>query len=171
MLGLSVVVALAAGLTVWREAFSDSAPAQIPLPPDPPTPKTVKLSAKGLKDIHGLIHEFVHTAVARKNLVESYRLIGPGLREDISLSRWTRGQMTVLPYPVDAKTTLVYEKPEWTYAKSVRIQMHVVTPDKPNQTAKAGPETFIVDLIKRDGRWLVNSWVPRWTPPIPNGNG
>jgi hypothetical protein len=25
-------------------------------------------------------------------------------------------------------------------------------------------------LVKKNGRWLVNDWVPRWSPPIPVDN-
>jgi hypothetical protein len=29
------------------------------------------------------------------------------------------------------------------------------------------PHTFFVNLVKQHGKWYVNDWVPRWTPPIP----
>jgi hypothetical protein len=41
----------------------------------------------------------------------------------------------------------------------------------PNQTKLQAADTFFVDLIKRDGGWLVNNWVPRWTAMIPNSSG
>jgi len=31
-------------------------------------------------------------------------------------------------------------------------------------------QLFLMDLVKRNGKWLVNSWVPRSTPPVPNGS-
>ena len=143
----------------------------IPLQPDPPTPKTVKLAPKALNDIHGLIRQFVETAVARKNLSVSYRLVDAYLREEISLKQWKTGAIPVVPYPVDAKTTISFERPEWTYAKSVRLQAHVVTPDKPELTKLTATDTFWVDVVKRGDGWLVDNWVPRWSPPIPNGMG
>jgi hypothetical protein len=169
---ISMAVAFLVGLGVYNALYGSSGAStkRIPLPPTPPTPKTVKLDARGAKDIHALIKEFVRTAVARKHLAESYRIIGPALRENISLRQWMGGQVTVQPYPVDSKTTIVFEKPDWTYARSVRLQVHVITPDQPNQTKLMGTDTFFVDAIKSRGRWLINNWVPRWTPPIPNAN-
>ena len=31
-------------------------------------------------------------------------------------------------------------------------------------------QLFLMDIVKRDGKWLVNSWVPRSSPPVPNGS-
>jgi hypothetical protein len=165
VLAFLVGLAIVSGLRGGHEA-------RIKLPQTPATPKTVKLDAKATKDIHALVKTFVQTAVARKNLAESYKLIGPGLREGISLKAWKNGQVTAIPYPVDAKTHLLWEKkPEYSYKNSARLQLHVITPDQPNHTAAAGTETFFVDVIKRNGHWLVNNWVPRWTPQIPNASG
>jgi hypothetical protein len=175
VLAIVTVVALLGAAGGWL-AFGRSTGVQsIPLPPDPPTPKTVKYDRKQMSNLHGLIRHFVNTAVAHKNLAESYGLIGPSLREDLTLKQWSRGQTTVVPYPVDAKTKIGFDKPESSYAKSVHLQVQIVTPDRPQEVAKAGPQDFFVDLIKVkvDGkwRWLVDNWVPRWTPPIPNSNG
>lgn len=136
------------------------------LPKAAPTPKTVKLD----KSVHALILHFVKTAVAGKNLGESYRLIGPTLREGITLKQWEAGNTTVVPYPVDKTTRLAYEKPDYSYAKRARVQVHVVTPDQLAKTRKLETNTFFVMLIKKNGRWLVNDWVPRWSPPIPVDN-
>lgn len=166
----SMVLAFLAGLVLYDSLYGNNGiQGRIPLPKQPPTPKTVKFSSAEAKDVHGLITEFVKTAVARKDLAKSYSLIGPGLREGIPLRKWSTGYMTVVPYPVDRKTTVLFEKPDWSYATSARIQVHVITPDRPKQTAQQVTDTFFVYLIKRHGHWLVDNWVPRWTPPIPNG--
>jgi hypothetical protein len=171
---IAMAAAVLLGLGLYNAFYGSSGLSRtsIPLPPDPPMPKTVKFAPNEAHDVHGLVREFVQTAVARKNLADSYKLIGPGLREGISLKGWKNGQVTVVPYPVDATTAITWEKkPEWSYANSVRLQLHVITPDKPNQTKLMGTDTFYVDAIRRNNHWLVNNWVPRWTPPIPNGSG
>jgi hypothetical protein len=163
---VAVLAALGAGLVVYNSYVGSPG---LPLnnkgvlPKQAPPPKTVRLP----KSVHGLILEFVKTAVARKHLGESYRLIGPTLREGLSLKQWEAGNTTVVPYPVDKTTRLVYEKPDYQYANRARVQVHVVTPDKPAQTRTQPTNTFFVSLVKRDGHWLVDDWVPRWTPPIP----
>jgi hypothetical protein len=50
------------------------------------------------------------------------------------------------------------------------VQVHVVTPDQAAKTRKLETNTFFVMLVKKNGRWLVNDWVPRWSPPIPVDN-
>jgi hypothetical protein len=147
---------------------------QIPAPKVTPTPKTVKFDAKTTKNVHALISLFVKTAVARKHLDESYSLIGPGLREDISRKKWDTGYMTVVPYPVDAKTYVTYDKHvsgDYQYANSARQQVQVITPDDPAETSLETTATFFVFLIKRHGHWLVDNWVPRWTARIPTEGG
>ena len=163
---IAALAAIGAGLVVYNSYFGSGGLTvnnNGVLPKEPPTPKTVKLD----KTVHGLVLHFVKTAVARKDLAESYRLIGPDLREGITLKQWEAGNITVVPYPVDAKTTLAWEKPDYSYATSARVQVHVVTPDKPNQTRAQPTNTFFVSLVKKNGHWLVDNWVPRWTPPIP----
>jgi hypothetical protein len=166
-----MVAAFAVGIAIYS-GLSGTPEKRIPLTPNPPTPKTVKLTSSAAQDIHGVIRRFIQTAVAHKHLAESYQLLSAGpLRQNITAKQWAGGMTTVAPYPVDGKTTIVYEKPEYSYARKVRLQVHVVTPDRPTQTAQAGTDTFFVDAVKIHGRWLISNWVPRWTPPIPNANG
>lgn len=169
-----MVAAFLAGLGLYYGSSGSSAK-RILLPKTPLAPKTVTLGRQETSDLHALIRQFVHTAVARKNLAESYRIIGPALREGIPLKRWIGGQVTVVPYPVDAKTTILFEKPDQSYARRVQFQVHVITPDRPNETAHGGTETFFVGLIKMkvhgQWRWLVNDWVPRMGISLPNSAG
>jgi hypothetical protein len=173
---LAMVAAFVVGMVIvnsFRGGVTHEA--RIPAPKDAAAPKTVNLTPKEMQGVHGLITRFVHTAVARKNLAASYALIGPGLKQDISRKSWMKGQVTVQPFPVDGKTTILFTKPDFSYAKSLRMQVKVITPDQPNQTKLMGTETFFIDLVKMkvhgQWRWLVDSWVPRWTPSIPNANG
>ncbi|HEY2354997.1 MAG TPA: hypothetical protein VGH79_08895 [Gaiellaceae bacterium] len=171
---VAMVAAFVVGIGIYGAFGSSGAgvPTKpIPLPDNPPTPKTVKLSKQETAYLHGIVKQFVMTSVARKHLAQGYHLIGPALRENISKKEWARGGTTVVPYPVDKKTWLVFEKPDWSYRDSVRFQVHVITPDEPLKVKEAGVYTFYVDLLKRHHRWVVNNWVPRWTPPIPNARG
>jgi hypothetical protein len=163
----AALAAIIAGLAVYNAYYSSNGlplnnKARLPKPT--PTPKTVKFDTRV---VHSLILRFVRTAVARKNLGEAYRLIGPTLRENITLKQWEAGNVTVVPYPVDKKTTLAYEKPDYSYANRARVQVHIVTPDEPKLVEQQETNTFFVWLVKRNGRWLVDNWAPRWTPPIP----
>src|SRR5215831_17912051 len=113
------IVAVLVGFGVVSSIRSSGHVDRIALPPTPPTPKTVKIAPAELKAMHGVVKQFVFTAVAHKNLAEAYRLIGPALKQDITAKQWRNGQVTVVPYPVSAKTHLVWnKKPEYSYADS-----------------------------------------------------
>jgi hypothetical protein len=147
---------------------------RIRAPEETRTPKTVKFDAKTTNEVHALISRFVKTAVAGKHLAESYSLIGPQLREDISRKKWATGYTTVVPYPVNGKTYLTYDKNvpgDYQYANSARQQVHVITPNEPSETKLEHTDTFFVFLIKRHGHWLVDNWVPRVGIQIPTEGG
>jgi len=172
--GGAMLAAFLTGLALFSVFHDSSGLAQgkgLPIPTNPKTPPTVRYDRKQMEAMHALVLRFVKTAVARKNLAESYRLIGPGLKEGYTLKQWVAGNVTVVPYPVDKTTTLAFEKPDWTYANAVRFQVHILTTDRPRQVAQAGVYDFYVDLVKWNKRWVVNNFVPRWTPPIPNASG
>jgi hypothetical protein len=40
----------------------------------------------------------------------------------------------------------------------------------PKKGAKVRGQLFQMDLVKRNDKWLVNTWAPRSTPPVPNGS-
>ena len=45
------------------------------------------------------------------------------------------------------------------------------SPLLPKKGSKARPALFMLGLMKdAKGKWLVNSWVPRMSPPVPNGS-
>ncbi|HEY2354999.1 MAG TPA: hypothetical protein VGH79_08905 [Gaiellaceae bacterium] len=153
VLTIAALVGLAAcGTSQHRPALSTG----------PRVPNMVKLDPA----VRPLIAEFVRDNLSRKHLAAGYRLLGPGMKQGISAKSWAAGHVTVVPYPVDAKTHLVFETPQYSYATRARFPVRVVTPDRPNEVKLAGADRFFVDVIKRQGRWLVNLWVPRWTPPI-----
>lgn len=127
--------------------------------PTPKTPKTVKLDPT----VRTVVKQFIATAVARKNLRAAYSMAGPQVRQGMSLEEWLKGEIAVVPFPVDAKTKADITV-ENSYANSAKLQILLVTPGR---EVKTSPHTFFADMIKKNGKWLVNSWVPRWTPPIP----
>jgi hypothetical protein len=126
-------------------------------------PKTVKLDPS----VPGLVRRFVQTAVARKNLADAYALAGPGIVQGMSLKEWLTGNIAVVPFDVDSKTKAQVTV-DYSYANSARLKIYLSTPGR---RVTNSPHSFYADLIKRNGKWLVNSWVPRWTPPIPTNPG
>jgi hypothetical protein len=125
-------------------------------------PKTVKLQPAARL----AAQRFILTAVARKNLKEAYGLAGPQIKQGQTLKQWLTGNIAVVPYPVDdLKVTTM--KIDYSYANEAAIEVALI----PEKGASVKSTIFYMDLIKRHGKWLVNSWVPRSAPEVPLATG
>jgi len=125
----------------------------------PAKQKTVKLELGAVQ----AMRQFVNTAVARKNLKAAYAISGPQVREGMSLAEWSRGTIAVVPYRITPATS-AHMKIDHSYRNEAQFEVYLKTPGLKGHD-------FFVDVIKRDGKWLVNGWVPRGTPPIPVNPG
>lgn len=125
-------------------------------------PKTVKASPVAL----GVARRFLETAVVRKNLAESYNLVGPSLKSGFTLKQWKTGNNTVVPYPANnTKTTALLVKS----SHPTQLLLWVSLVPKPGTHTK--PQMFSIELDKLGGRWLVNGFQPLYQPPVQNGSG
>jgi hypothetical protein len=106
---------------------------------------------------------FIETAVARKNLPEAYNLVTAQIKQGQSLKSWNTGNIAVIPYPVEA-VKYAPMKIDFSYPKEAQIQVALL----PKTGSGVKAQLFIMDLVKRNGTWLVNSWVPRSSPLVPN---
>jgi hypothetical protein len=157
-----VGAAIAAGI-IWSNTGKSTA---TPLTNQPANdvskvPATVKLQPGAQK----VARRFIQTAVARKNLPEAYTLVTDQLKQGQSLKSWNTGNIAVIPYPVDA-IKYAPMKIDFSYPKEAQIQVALL----PKAGTGVKPQLFIMDLVKRNGSWLVNSWVPKSSPMVPNGS-
>jgi hypothetical protein len=110
---------------------------------------------------------FVLTAVQRKNLPEAWKLVGPGIRQDLTYAEWLTGNIPVVPFLAPIKLAPI--KVDLSSKNYVLLEI-VLLPK-----GKARSEIFSIELIavgKGNKRhWVVNSWVPRARPTIPNNPG
>lgn len=121
-------------------------------------PKNQKLDAQAKLTAQ----KFILTAVARKNLKEAYGLAGPHIRQGQSLKQWLTGDIAVVPYPVD-ELKLAPMKIDYSYKNEAALEVALI----PKDGADVKPLIFYMDLIKKNGKWLVDSWVPRSAPEVP----
>jgi hypothetical protein len=157
-----VGAAIAAGI-IWSNTGKSTA---TPLTNQPAqdmskVPSTVKLAPGAQK----VARRFIETAVARKNLPEAYGLVTQALKQGQSLTSWNTGNIAVVPYPVEA-IKYAPMKIDFSYANEAQIQVALL----PKAGAKIKSQLFIMDLVRRNGKWLVNSWVPKSSPMVPNGS-
>jgi hypothetical protein len=163
IIAVLVVGGLIAAGIIWSNTGTSTATPLTNRPADDRSqvPATVKLPAGATQ----VARTFIKTAVARKNLPAAYNLVTEQIRQGQSLKSWNTGNIAVVPYPVDA-VKYAPMKIDFSYPKEAQIEVALL----PKAGSKTRGQLFLMDLVKRNGKWLVNSWVPRSSPPVPNGS-
>jgi len=161
--GVVAVGALIAVGIIWSNTGTSS---ETPLTNKPAldvskVPPTVKLTPEATR----VARQFIRTAVARKNLDQAYNIVTEEIRQGQSLKSWRTGNIAVIPYPVDA-IKYAPMKIDFSYPNEAQIEVALL----PKAGENVRSQLFIMDLVKRGGKWLVNGWVPRSSPPVPNGS-
>ncbi len=126
--------------------------------------KTIKVPAEARE----VAKKFIVTAVARKDLTQAYRLVGPQIKQGMSLKEWQTGNIAVIPFPMDD----LYLAPfKVDYAHPNDILMEVALLAKPKTGVKS--QIFFINLKRfgkgENARWLVDNWVPRGSAEVPDG--
>jgi len=162
---------LAAGIVALIVTKVWTGPTPEPPPPVPVTKaqvasqeKTVPLDPAAQK----VGERFIETAVERKNLAESFRLVAPTLRSDFTLERWKRGDIPVVPYPAETSHG-ARVKIEYSYKNSALLLILL----EPKAGDKTKPQLFHMGLhafgTGKNRHWLVDYWAPFGVPKIPLG--
>jgi hypothetical protein len=154
--------AIAAGI-IWSNTGKSTATpfTNQPVKDVSKVPPTVKLTPGATR----VARKFIETAVARKNLAQAYTLVTEQIRQGQSLKSWKTGNIAVIPYPVDA-VKYAPMKIDFSYPNEAQIEVALL----PKAGSNVRGQLFLMDLVRQDGKWLVNSWVPRASPPVPNGS-
>ena len=115
----------------------------------------VRLSAADRRAINRTLDRFVVTAVTRRNPAAAWELAGPTLRADTTRADWAKGDVPVFPFP--AKGVHFHGwRPSLTYRDDVLFDVLI----HPTERSKKGPVSFTVEMKRRNGRWLVDGFVP-----------
>jgi hypothetical protein len=128
---------------------------------------TIKTYSQLDDQIRSAISTFIGTAVARQHVEDSWSVVSPAMRSGYTFEQWKQATaLPVVPYPgVDTKHVQYY----LDYATNKEILLEVGLAGKPGVTTR--PVTFQLGLVPSGNgshaRWLVNYWMPRWTPPVP----
>ena len=164
VLGVVLVGALIAVGIIWSNTGTpvDNKLTNQPAVDVSKVPPTVKLQPGATK----VARQFIRTAVARRDLNSAYDIVTEEIKQGQSRASWNTGNIAVVPYPVDA-LDFAPMKIDFSYPAEAQIEVALL-PRKGVKGVKG--QLFIMDLVKRDGKWFVNAWVPRSAPPVPNGS-
>jgi hypothetical protein len=113
----------------------------------------------------------VPDAQLRKNLAKAWPLIAPGseLRDcgghTCTQKEWLSGEIPVQPYPAAALDKASFSIDE-SYKDEAVLQVALL----PKSGSGVNGQIFWIDLVKHNGKWLVNEWSPRVIIPVPQSD-
>lgn len=112
------------------------------------------------------VERFLVDAVAGKNLARGWRYMDPELRGGFTFKEFTKGDsLPIIPFPVYKAKSSSYNLLEAT-PKEILAEVGVAATPK----SKQRPAVFLVGAkdvaTGSKSRWLVNYWMPRYTPPV-----
>jgi hypothetical protein len=110
------------------------------------------------------IRRFILGAVAGKDYAGSWPYVAPSIKKGYTLRKWvTAKSHPVIPYPVYKFDKLSQFHLQWAHPKEIDTLVSVSAAPK----MKLKPLVFEIGLIKdHAGRWVVNYWMPRYTPGV-----
>lgn len=159
ILGAIVVVLVPVGyLAVHYSNPGDPGDAKGPEVPDYVQPKKSPFTASEKQAVSRSLKVFISSAVARENPVRAWDVSAPSLKHGVSRAEWNRGELPVVPYPAANRGLGTWSFVQYSYTDTVGLEVFVFP--KPGSGWSA--MTADVELVKqRDGRWLVDYWMPK----------
>jgi len=120
-----------------------------------PAAAAPKLSKADRAAITRSIDVFVNHAVKRANPTAAYRVVAPEMRPGINRRQWASGDIPVYPFPAAGSTH------PWNILYVTREEVGLELQLNPRTRGELGPIIFHIYLRPvRDGRWLVDSFMP-----------
>ena len=113
-----------------------------------------------------IIKKFILTAVAGKNLDQSWPIVSRTFKDGYTLKTWMKGELPIVPFAVDpdlskSRFGVLYSKPS-----EISVQAEL----KPAKGTDLRAQVFEIVLKKNKAgatpAWLVDYWGPRGAPPI-----
>ncbi|MGZ4319511.1 MAG: hypothetical protein ACXVRD_09335 [Gaiellaceae bacterium] len=180
MLALGVLVLAAGALTLILKIAGGNdntnvnpSPGFVPTLPQKTVPLknsqgvTVRTFEQLDPQVRSNIRTFLATVVPRRNVGRSWSVIAPSVKAGYTYKKWTHANaLPVNYYPVDNVDRVNYYLDEAT-SQEILVEVGLSAPAKYGMR----PTTFQLGLVPVDkgakAKWLVNYFMPRWTPPIP----
>jgi hypothetical protein len=117
-----------------------------------------KLSPAERRAINRTVDAFVVNAVARKNPAAAYDVVSPTFRAGMSRAEFARKD-PAYPYPARGGHF------HWSvdYVQANEVGGSILLQPKKKYLRKQGPILFDLRVVRHDGRWVVESLIPKVT--------
>lgn len=159
LLWLGVVAAAAGGVAALIIAFPSPGPpkeARTSTTPAEVVPVDRNQPFAGRKDeVLAVAAHFINTAVTRHRTAESWELVCPALRDGYTKETWSKGDIPVVPYPVETASWRL----SYSFENEVDLRVALFPPRKTKKRALVFDIT-LQRCQEADERWLVASFMP-----------
>jgi len=117
--------------------------------------------------VRSTIRTFLVTGVSRKDQGKAWTTVAPSVRKGYTHESWTKANaLPVIFYPV-ADINHVQYYLDYASNQEILIEVGLFAPKRYGMR----PTTFQLGLVPvgkgTHQRWLVDYFMPRWTPPVP----
>lgn len=157
----STILALAVPLVFVAIHYSnpgDPGDANGPEVADYVQPKKSPFTAAEKRLVRRSLTEFITAGVSGENPAQAWNVSAPSLKQGTTRKEWLRGEMPIVPYPAADRGLGTWSFVQYSYTNSVGLEVFLFP--KPGSGYSA--MTADVELVKqRDGRWLVDYWMPK----------
>lgn len=129
--------------------------------------KTIRAYRQLDPQVRSTVRTFIATAVARKHLEDSWAVTAPSLKVGFTYEQWRNAKaLPIIPYPLDNINRVQYAL-ELATTQEILIEVGIGA----RRETRVRPATFQLGLTPvgkgANVQWLVDYWMPRWTPIIP----
>ena len=123
----------------------------------PASAKEPRLSPADRAAINATLDVFVNSAVKRNDIAQSYDVVTPELRGGMTRAQWAKGSIPVYPYPAAGR-----QFHKWTiqYKTKDEVAIELILAPQARYKRKLGQFLFHVYVQPRNGKWLVDSFMP-----------
>jgi hypothetical protein len=138
-------------------------------------PRDAPLGRDGLLAAQATLRAFLSTAVLRQQVADSFALVTPKLRSGYTRATWSRGEIPIIPYPVDVARVRYHVDYSYEAARPGgprRLGLDVAMTAR--RGARVAPIVFTAELqafgTGPRRHWLVAYWAPKGVlggePPV-----
>jgi hypothetical protein len=119
--------------------------------------KTVPLTKAEKREIGVTLERFVRSGVAKQHPEEAFDLVTSNFRGGTTRSQWRKGDTPVYAYPDPVVGDIAHQwRPDFSYRNDVGISLMLAS----RHPRKVGAIIFHGEVLRRHGRWLVDSFAP-----------
>jgi hypothetical protein len=131
-----------------------------PIVANPVQAKDVPFTPPERRAVHHVLKQFISTAVVRHDPGKAWPIAGPTLKEGLTRKDWDRGDIPVVPYPAANKGWGDWSFVEYSQIaeqRTVGLEVYLFPKPKSGWSAMSAD----VEVVRKQGRWLVDYWMPK----------